>query len=175
MKSVIIYKGKYGATRQYAEWLGEALHIPLKTSGELPETDLKINDLIILGSAVYIGKLLIRDWIKQHAGVLKNKKMLLFVVCGSSNPKDHEQIIKQNVPGGLIDPDNIFFLPGRLIQSRLSWKDRIMLNIGAMLVKDPEARKSMRQDRDNVKIENIGAIIGRSESLLAADNIPSEV
>ncbi|HRP58449.1 flavodoxin domain-containing protein [Agriterribacter sp.] len=175
MKSVIVYKGKYGATRQYAGWLGEALHMPLKTPEELQDADIKMHDLIIAGSSVYIGRLLIRDWLKQHAGVLKNKKILLFVVCGSNNPKDHEQIIKQNIPGGLFGPDNIFFLPGRLVQSRLSWKDRFMLNIGAMLVKDPEAKKFMRQDRDNVKIENISAVISRSESLRAADHSPSGV
>ena len=175
MKSVIVYKGKYGATRQYAEWLGEALHVPLKSPDELQEADVKMHDFIIMGSSVYIGKLLIRDWIKQYAGILKNKKILLFVVCGSNNPNDHEKIIKQNIPDGLFIPDNIFFLPGRLIQSKLSWKDRFMLNVGAMLVKDPGAKKFMRQDRDNVKKENISAIVNRSESLLAADNIPSRV
>src|SRR5690606_21710609 len=100
-KSVIIYKGKYGATRRYAEWLGEALHLPLKTPEELPESDIKMYDFIIVGSSVYIGKLLIRDWIKQCADVLKNKKILLFVVCGSNNPNDREKIIKQNIPDGL--------------------------------------------------------------------------
>lgn len=27
MNAIIIYKGKYGATRQYAEWIGAALKI----------------------------------------------------------------------------------------------------------------------------------------------------
>ncbi len=166
MISIIIYKGKYGATRQYAEWLGAALHLPLKTPEELQEADIKIQDFIIVGSSVYIGKLLIRDWIKQYAAVLKNKKIVLFVVCGSNNPKDREKIIKQNVPDGLVDPSLIFFLPGRLIQSKLSWKDRLMLKIGAMMVKDPEAKKSMLQDRDNVKEENIHAIVSMSSAVL---------
>jgi menaquinone-dependent protoporphyrinogen IX oxidase len=169
MKSVIIYKGKYGATRQYAEWLGEALHLPLKTPEELQEADIKMHDFIIMGSSVYIGKLLIREWIKQYAGVLKNKKILLFIVCGSNNPKDREKIIKQNIPDGLVDFSHIFFLPGRLIQSRLSWKDRFMLKVGAIMVKDPEAKKFMRQDRDNVKEENITAIVSMSSAVLGED------
>ena len=171
MKSVIIYKGKYGATRQYAEWLGAALHLPLKTPEELQEADIKMHDFIILGSSVYIGKLLIRDWIKLYADVLKNKKILLFVVCGNNNQKEQEKIIKQNIPDGLLDPDHIFFLPGRLIQSKLSWKDRFMLKAGAMIVKDPEAKKFMLQDRDNVKEENITAIVSMSSAVLEADSI----
>ena len=173
MKSVIIHKGKYGATRQYAEWLGAALHLPLKTPEELQEADIKMYDFIIMGGSVYIGKLLIRHWIRRYADVLKNKKILLFVVCGSNNPKDREKIIKQNIPEGLLDPVHIFFLPGRLIQSRLSWKDRFMLYAGAMLVKDPEAKQFMRQDRDNVKEENINAIVHMSRAVLEAGSIPS--
>lgn len=166
MKSIIIYKGKYGATRQYAGWLGAALHLPLKTPEELPEADIKMYDCIIMGSSVYIGKLLIRDWIKQYADVLKNKKILLFIVCGTNNQKEQEKIIKQNVPDGLLDPSHIFFLPGRLIQSKLSWKDRFMLKAGAMLVKNPESKKFMLQDSDNVKEENINAIVSTSNALL---------
>ena len=109
MKSVIIYKGKYGATRQYAEWLGAALHLPLQTPEELPEADIKTQDCIIMGSSVYIGKLLIRSWVKKHEAVLKSKKLILFVVCGNNNPKEQEKIIQQNIPDGLIDPSRIFF------------------------------------------------------------------
>ncbi|HTN06637.1 flavodoxin domain-containing protein [Agriterribacter sp.] len=169
MKSVIIYKGKYGATRQYAEWLGAALHIPIKTPEELSEADIKMYDFIIMGSSVYIGKLLIREWIKRYAGVLKNKKVILFVVCGSG--KAQEKILKQNIPEGLFESLHIFFLPGRLIQSKLSWKDRFMLRMGAMLVKDTESKKFMLQDRDNVKEENINAIVSVSSDVLEADSI----
>ena len=172
MKSVIIYKGKYGATRQYAEWLGATLHLPLKTPEDLLEADIKTHDFIMMGSSVYIGKLLICDWIKQYAGILKNKNLLLFVVCGSNNPKEQEKIIAQNIPQGVLDPSRIFFLPGRLIQSKLSWKDRFMLKVGAMMVKDPEAKKFMLQDRDNVKEENIREIVNISSSVLKPDSIP---
>ena len=171
MKSVIIYKGKYGATRQYAEWLGEALHLPLKTPEELQEADIKMHDFIIMGSSVYIGKLLIRNWVKKHEAVLKSKKLILFVVCGNGNPKEQEKIIKQNIPHGLLDPSHIFFLPGRLIQSKLSWKDRFMLKVGAMMVKAPEAKKFMLQDRDNVKKENINAIVSACSVALGTDSI----
>lgn len=173
MKSVILYKGKYGATRQYAEWLGAELDLPVMTPENLPERDLKMNDLVIIGSSVYAGRLLIGSWLKKNAGILKNKKLLLFVVCGNGSPKEREKIIKQNIPDGFLDPDNIFFLPGRLVQSKLSWKDRLLLRIGAMMVKNPESRKAMLQDRDNVQKENIGALISKSASLLASGPIAS--
>lgn len=173
MKSMILYKGKYGSTQQYAEWLSAELHLPLMAPENLPEEDLNANDLIIIGSSVYVGKLLISGWLKQYAGNLKNKKLILFVVCGSNSPKDQEKILKQHVPEGLIDPSCIFFLPGRLVKSKLSWKDRFLLRLGAMAAKNPETRKSMLQDRDNVKKENLSGVISKSEALLAADNASS--
>lgn len=171
MKSVIMYKGKYGATRQYAEWLGAALHLPLKTPEELAEANIKTQDCIIMGSSVYIGKLLIRNWVKEHEAVLKSKKLILFVVCGSNNPKEQEKIIQQNIPDGLVDPSRIFFLPGRLIKSKLSWKDGLMLRMGAMMVKNPEIKKAMLQDRDDVKKENMNAIVSTCSGILGADSI----
>ncbi len=173
MKSIILYKGKYGATQQYAEWLSSELHLSLMAPENLSEEDLNANDLIIIGSSVYVGRLLISDWLKQYAGILKGKKIVLFVVCGSNNPKEQEKIIKQNVPEGFIDPSCIFFLPGRLLKSKLSWKDGLLLRLGAMAAKDPETRKLMLQDRDNVKKENLSGVISKSESLLAADHIAS--
>lgn len=173
MKSIILYKGKYGATQQYAEWLAAELHLPAMVPEKLAKGDINANDLIIIGSSVYVGKLLISDWLKQHAGNLKNKKLVLFVVCGSNNPKEQEKVIKQHVPEGLIDPSCIFFLPGRLVKSKLSWKDRLLLRMGAMVAKDPETRRLMLQDRDNVKKENISGVISKSEALLAADHTVS--
>lgn len=173
MKSIILYKGKYGATQQYAEWLAAGFHLPVMIPENLSEGNLNVNDLIIIGSSVYVGKLLISSWLKQHAGVLKNKKLILFVVCGNGSPREQEKILKQNVPEGLVDLSCVFFLPGRLVQSKLSWKDRFLLRVGAMMVKNPESRKFMLQDRDNVKKENISGMISKIETLLAADNASS--
>ena len=33
MKGIIIYKGKYGATRQYADWLGKELNLQIAHPG----------------------------------------------------------------------------------------------------------------------------------------------
>ncbi len=85
MNAIIIYKGRYGATRQYAEWLGDALQIPLTVPTEISVTKLRDYDLIILGSSVYIGKLELTGWIKQNSNILSGKRILLFIVCGNAS------------------------------------------------------------------------------------------
>ena len=34
MEGVVIYKSKYGATEQYARWIGAALKLPIIKAGE---------------------------------------------------------------------------------------------------------------------------------------------
>ena len=50
MKGVIVYKGKYGATRQYAEMLSKELNLPafapVATSEQLMDADY-----VLIGSA----------------------------------------------------------------------------------------------------------------------------
>ena len=76
MKSIIVYKGKYGATKQYAEWLGEELNLPVLSAELADEGQLALSDFYIIGSSVYIGKLQIRKWLKKNLSVLKNKKII---------------------------------------------------------------------------------------------------
>lgn len=154
-KSAIIYSSKYGATRQYAEWLGEELALPLFITGSVDKAQLSICDFVVIGSSVYIGKLLIRDWLRKNAAILKNKKLFLFVVCGSSSDKEKQKkIIADNIPDSLLELCSIFFMPGRLDIKKLSWKDRLLLKLGSRLEKNPVAKKAMLTGIDGVKKEN---------------------
>lgn len=157
MKGIIIYKGKYGATRQYAAWIGESLQLPVLPIDSIQPEKLATYDFVVIGSSVYIGRLLIRDWLKQNINILQNKHLFLFVVCGtpSSEQQKQEGIITDNVPAALRDRFKIFFMPGRLEIKKLSWRDNLMLKIGAWLEKDPVKKKAMSQDMDGVKKENI--------------------
>lgn len=157
MKGIIIYKGKYGATEQYANWLGEELNFPACHADDVSASDLQIYDLVIIGTSVYIGKLQISQWLKEKRSVLLSKKIFLFLVAGTP-PGEKEKLeayVRSGVPAELMANCIIFFLPGRLIKKDLSWKDRFMLKMGARLIKDPVAKKTMLTDYDQVKKENI--------------------
>ena len=71
MKGVIVYKSKYGATTQYANWLADELSVPLVRAEEFDSKNLSDFDFIILAGSVYIGKWLLREWVKQNAEALK--------------------------------------------------------------------------------------------------------
>jgi menaquinone-dependent protoporphyrinogen IX oxidase len=163
MKRIIIYKGKYGATRQYAEWLGEQLGMPVTATENIKGRNLRDVDIVIIGTSVYIGKLQVSKWINENLEYLKNKKVFIFLVAGT--PPDQKQklqeYIKAGVPKELQVHSDIFFLPGRLNIAGLSWKDRFLLKMGARLTKDPVERKNMLTDYNNVKKENLGPLLKR--------------
>jgi menaquinone-dependent protoporphyrinogen IX oxidase len=161
MKGVVIYKGKYGATRQYAQWVGEELNFPVLKTSEAEQKQIKDADLVILGTSVYIGKLQVAKWLKENLTILVNKKLFLFLVAGT--PPDQKQkldaYIQAGVPEEIRGRCEIVYLPGRLTINKLSWLDRFMLKMGARLTKDPNDRKTMLTDYDLVKKEQITPLI----------------
>lgn len=152
-----MYKGKYGATAQYANWLADDLQIPVWAAfSENNEVLAKCN-YIILGSSVYVGQLQLGKWIRSHHSVLQGKKIFLFVVCAT--PTEEKEIlhmlVQKNIPQDLAHSAEVFFLRGRMAKSQLSIVDRLVLKIGSSLLKDPTARKKMLADFDEVKKENL--------------------
>lgn len=161
MNGGILYKSKYGSTRQYAEWLSQTLHLPILDINKVSEESVTLHDFFIIGSPMYIGKLMAANWLRRHEGILKNKKIFLFIVCGTPVSKERRiaQILGENLPQTLKKNCIVSFLPGRIVKSKLSWIDRLMLKIGSKLEKDPKVRKSMTEDFDLVEQSNLEELI----------------
>jgi menaquinone-dependent protoporphyrinogen IX oxidase len=165
----VICKSKYGATLQYATWIGDELKLPVVVPERMDARILSACDFLLIGSSVYVEKLLIRDWLRQNRTLLQNKRLFLFVVCAtpSSEPEKQAGIIDQNIPKGLIAPEDIFFLPGRVVIQDLSLMDGLMIKIGARLEKDPVKKQVMLSGIDAVKKENISEILKSVRAFIA--------
>ena len=64
MNAIIIYQGKYGATKQYAIWLGEDLELRVQAAKIINGEQLARYDTLLIGSSIYIGKLQARKWLR---------------------------------------------------------------------------------------------------------------
>jgi menaquinone-dependent protoporphyrinogen IX oxidase len=157
MKGLVIYKGKYGATKQYAMWIGQELQLPVASADRFHINELPKYDYFILGSSVYIGKLEIKDWLKKNFTVLQNKKIFFFQVAGSpvEQIEKREGYNKISLPPDILQQIQFYYLPGRMIMRNLSGWDRFMLKMGAKLTKDPVEKKAMLTDFDHVKKEKV--------------------
>ena len=161
MKGLVIYKGKYGATKQYAMWIGQELQLPVASADRFPVDELPNYDYFILGSSVYIGKLEIKDWLKKNFQVLQNKKIFLFQVAASpaKQIEKRESYNKASLSPTILEKIQFYYLPGRMIMRNLSGWDRFMLKMGANLQKILLRKKQCSQILINVKKENTFPII----------------
>ena len=151
-KRVIIYESKYGATEQYADWLSDAIQCPAIRADKISPGRLAQYDLLILGTPVYIGKLRLRKWLKQHLTELVKKQVLLFIVCGTSDkePEEQQRIIRSNLPLDFIARTKIYFLPGRCLPEKISIMDRLLLVFASLMQKDPQIKGAMKQGFDKM-------------------------
>jgi menaquinone-dependent protoporphyrinogen IX oxidase len=161
MKGLVIYKGKYGATKQYAMWIGQELQLPVASADRFPVDELRNYDYFILGSSVYIGKLEIKNWLKKNLNVLLNKKIFFFQVAASpaEQTEKRESYNSASLSPAILEKIEFYYLPGRMIMRNLTAWDRFMLKMGARFTKDPVEKKTMLTDFDNVKKEKALPII----------------
>ena len=161
MKGLVIYKGKYGATKQYAMWIGQQLQLSVASADRFPLDELPKYDYFILGSSVYIGQLEIKNWLKKNFKILQNKKIFLFQVAASpaEQLEKRESYNKASLPEDILKKIQFYYLPGRMIMRNLSAWDRLMLKMGARLTKDPVEKKKMLTDFNEVKKENIDPLV----------------
>lgn len=171
MKGLVIYKGKYGATKQYAMWIGQELRLPVGSADRFPVDMLPDYDYFILGSSVYTGKLEIRHWLKKNYHLMKNKPIFLFQVAGAPvDQKEKRDGFNQvSVPINILDKMQVFYLPGRMLIRNLGTWDRFMLKMGARLTKDPVEKQQMLTDFDHVKKGHIFSLL---ESVRNLEQVP---
>lgn len=165
-----MYKGKYGATLQYAIWLGAALNLQVLKSGyaKPDNPNLKNADYVIIGTSVYIGRLQITAWLKRNMAWLKGKKLVFFIVAGTP-PGEKAKLMSyftQGIPEELRARSSVHFLPGSLCIKKLSWKDRLLLRIGARFAA-MRGEKIGTADYNQVKKENLAPVIQEARSLAA--------
>lgn len=157
MNSIVIYSSKYGATKQYADWIGKALHIPAIDAEDTGSREIIQNDTILIGSSVYIGRLRIRKWLKSNLALLKNKRIIFFVVCGTpvEEKEKWSEYIRQSVPEILTQNCSIHILPGRMWFAKLNGWDKFLLRLNASATSNKETKELMLKGYDNVERNNI--------------------
>ncbi|MCW5906572.1 MAG: hypothetical protein KIS94_01850 [Chitinophagales bacterium] len=167
MQGVVVYKSRYGAAKQYALWLAEALNIPALTEKEADETALRHCNYIIAGSSIYMGKIMLKDWLTKNTGLLKNKKIFLFIV-GAAPPEQTEktrQYFSDNIPADLLQQSSCFYLQGKSIFSELSWLDKLLLKAGAHFAPTPEDKKAMLTDFNAINKHNLNELLSAVKQL----------
>lgn len=148
MKTLIAYSSKYGCTEQCAEKLAKKLsgasHLyNIKTNEAL---DLSQYDKVIIGSAVYIGRIQkeAAEFCTKNLEQLKSKKLGLFI-CGSQEGDALKQELEAAYPNELKSIASILDCFGGAYQfSRMSFMEKTIVKIVAKTNKD---MSNVQEDR----------------------------
>lgn len=133
----IIYKSKYGTTKQYAEWIAEALDAKLMEASSVSPAQLESFDAVIYGGGLYAGGI---SGIKL---ITKNPcKLLTVFTVGIADPKitDYSIILNKNLPKELLAKTKIFHLRGGINYEKSGFIHKGMMSmLKSMLEKKAES------------------------------------
>ena len=124
MSTIVIYKSKYGSTKQYAEWIAEKLGCEAVDSKNVKFDELLNYDSIIYGGGLYAEVIAGVTLITKNAEKLKNKKIAVFTT--GLTPIDcreyyDKMVIEKNFRNGLPENIRVFNFMGKMIIDELSF------------------------------------------------------
>lgn len=123
MKTIVVYKSKYGSTRTYAEWIGERLNSRVVEAGSITISDLMEYDTIIYGGGLYAEVIGGVQIITKNLDSLADKKIAIFTT--GITPLDcreyyDDMVIAKNFRKGKPDNVRVFNYMGKMILSELT-------------------------------------------------------
>ena len=144
---VVVYRSKYGATRQYAQWLATDLRCESFDLRKIQVEALEDYDTIIYGGAVYASGVLGVKFLRKNIELLGKKNLVLFT-CGLADPHDGKtqrdiqaRLIK-TLTDEVLEHIRVFHLRGAINYAALKPHHKMMMAMRHRLIvkKDPSSR-----------------------------------
>lgn len=155
---------------QYARLISETAGLPLYNVKD-SDTDPSTFDFLILGGPIIYYKLSIHKWVKRHLEILDSKPLIFFSVSGAPAGAKLDGWIADSLPEDFISRMNHVALRGRQIPAQLSWYDRMMLIIGGLTNKDPEAGKQELEGFDFMDKSSIEPILKLAQQFQLSETL----
>lgn len=151
----VIFKTKYGHTKQYAEWISEELKCDLFEQSEVSAEKMLEYDTIVYGGGLYASGILGIELITKNFSSLNNKNIVIFTV-GLADPdikSQFEPIINKNFTEEMQKRINIFHLRGGINYKELGIVHKAMM---AALKSSVKNKKGELTDEDKLMLETYG-------------------
>ncbi len=152
MATVVIYKTRYGATQQYAEWIGKALGADVFNIRKFNKDQFANYDTVILGGGIYAGNVNGISLISKNFEQLKDKNLIIFTVGMKDPSKDYnkktiQQSLLKVLTPAMLDKIKVFSLRGALDTDKINVLHYSMLKILVQMVDNDEET----MDADEIK------------------------
>ena len=123
MSTIVVYKTKYGSTKQYAEWISEDLGCGCVDAKKVKIDDLVGYDTIIYGGGLYAEVINGVSLITKNIEKLKDKKIIVYTT--GITPSDVRayydgEVLEKNFKNGVPENVRIFNFLGKMVQKELT-------------------------------------------------------
>ncbi|MCF7931350.1 MAG: flavodoxin domain-containing protein [Acholeplasmataceae bacterium] len=127
MKGIVLYKSKYGNTKQYAQWIADDLKFEVRDLSQFKKSEIGNYEQIIFGTGVYMGKM---NQLKKVLKLFKDKPITIFACAGNAGvEKEIEDIKSNNFNPEELAFHDFFYLPGGVDFSKVKGIMKLMINI----------------------------------------------
>ncbi|MGI6070569.1 MAG: flavodoxin domain-containing protein [Blautia sp.] len=158
MKPIIIYNSQTGFTKQYAQWLAEALGCPCIPFRERNSIHFDQYDTILFGSWWHAGALQKKKWFLSQVPAWEGKRLLVFAV-GAMPPQSPS--IAESINANFSKEEQqrilIYYLPGGLCYEKMGPASRLMMKMFASMM----AKKNNKTPFE----EEMARVLGHSYDL----------
>ena len=123
MKSIVLYRSKYGSTKSYAQWIADELSCEAIDAKGFDANKLMDYDTIIYGGGLYAEVIAGVSLITKNIEKLSGKKLIVFTT--GLTPTDCREyydgmVLEKNFKNGTADKVKIFNYPGKMVMSELT-------------------------------------------------------
>lgn len=130
MSTVVIYKSKYGSTKDYALWISESLGCEAIDAKKVKIDDILKYDTIIYGGGLYAEVINGVNFITKNFEKLKDKKLVVFTTA--ITPLECREyydrlVIEKNFKPYMLDKIKIFNFLGKMIIDELSAAHKVAI------------------------------------------------
>jgi len=143
MRIVVIYQSKTGYSKEYAEWIAEALKAEVRDLKSAKKMDFSTCDWVIFGGGVYASRINGLKRLRELLGGQEGGRLSIFAV-GASPPgqRNTGQLIEKNLKDWL-RPVEFYYFQGGFDPEKLSPGMKLVIAgvkrvLGRKLKKHPE-------------------------------------
>ena len=139
MKTIVIYKSKYGSTKQYAEWISQRLDCECVSASTVKPADLLVYDTILYGGGLYAEIIAGVTLITKNLDKLKDKKLIVYTT--GITPLDcrdyyDKLVIDKNFKRCGLNGIKVFNFMGKMILDELTTAHRTAIKALKKLMGD---------------------------------------
>lgn len=123
MRTIVVYKSKYGSTKAYAEWISEALSCEIREAKSINLEELLEYDTVIYGGGLYAEVISGVTLITKNLDSLKDKNLIVFTTgITPLEIRDYydKLVIEKNFKNGADKKIKVYNFTGKMVLSELS-------------------------------------------------------